>query len=101
MSTNDQLRWEEADLDNLIDTISEKLEKLAVILYNKMDYSSSFRLCRILMELYEGFEKSDEIKRIQKIIKKLNLINEYMESNKELIDRQKREKAFWEKSQNK
>jgi hypothetical protein len=80
--------------------IIEKLEQLSVELYNKYDFESSKKICEIMQDLFEVIKSDENKSRLGTIIKKLELIQQYVESNMLLLERQEIDKKI-EKQENK
>jgi hypothetical protein len=73
--------------NDIITPALKRLEDLAVLLYNKIDYDSVEVVCSIIQDIYINLNKADEAKRIDKIIKKLHIIKNYMETNRDIFAR--------------
>lgn len=67
--------------------VLKRMEDLAVSLYNKIDYDSAEFVCSIIQDIYINMNKSDQAKRIENIIKKLHVIKNYMETNRDIFTR--------------
>lgn len=65
--------------------ILKKLEDLAIKLYNKLDYDCARDICSIIQDIYIEETMVEEAKRFESIIKKLDIIENYMETNREIF----------------
>ncbi len=85
---NSEEKENETDYKGLLEQYAKDLEELVVELYNKHDFESAERLCTIILRIYEKIESEENIKRIQQVLQKLALVDQYYEATFGLVKKQ-------------
>lgn len=77
----------EDSLSSFDKEILKQMEDVAIKLYNKLDYECTRDICSIMQDIYINKSMVKDAKRFQEIIKKLNIIENYMETNRDIFMR--------------
>ncbi|MHA1111741.1 MAG: hypothetical protein ACTSRE_11610 [Promethearchaeota archaeon] len=85
---NSEEKENETDYKGLLEQYAKDLEEIAVDLYNKHDFESAERLCTIILQIYEKIESEVDITRIQQVLQKLALVDQYYNATFGLLKKQ-------------